>query len=115
MFTFNIYRKQVSKMSEGVVARVPKDVKKDIEFFAKHEQTDKSSIIRKLLTAAVKQKRLEYAMDEYSRRNVSLGRAAEMAKIPLADFMEGAAKRKIPLNYSVESLESDFKAAFKLK
>ena len=102
-------------MSEGVVARVPKGVKKDIEFFAKREQTDKSSIIRRLLTDAVKQKRLDYAVDEYAKRSVSLGRAAELAKIPIADFMGEAAKRKIPLNYSLESLESDFKAALKEK
>ena len=102
-------------MAEGVVARVPKEVKQDIEFFAKQEQTDKSNIIRKLLTAAVKQKRLEYALNEYGKRNVSLGKAAEIAKMPLADFMMVAAERKIPINYSLESLEKDFKAALKAK
>ena len=105
----------VIKMAEGVVARVSPEIKKDIEFFAKHEHTDKSSIIRKLLTFAVKHKRLEYALSEYAQRNVSLGRAAELAKMPLADFMAIAAERKIPINYSVESLESDFKAALKAK
>lgn len=105
----------VSEMAEGVIARVPDEVKKDIEFFAKQEQTDKSTIIRKLLTSAVKQKRLEYALKEYSERRVSLGKAAEIAKMYLADFMMVAAERKIPINYSVESLEKDFKAAFKAK
>src|SRR3989338_6828753 len=98
-------------MAEGVVARVPKDVKKDIEFFARQEQTDKSNIIRRLLTNAVKQKKLEYALDEYSKRNISLGRASEIASVPLADFMKVAADRKIPIYYAVESLEADFKAA----
>ena len=102
-------------MAEGVVARVSPEIKKDIEFFAKHEHTDKSSIIRKLLTSAIRQKRLDYALNEYAMRNVSLGRAAELAKIPLSDFMVTAAERKIPINYSVESLEGDFKAALKAK
>ena len=35
--------------------------------------------------------------------------------MPLADFMEEAAKRHIPINYTVESLEKDFKAALKAK
>lgn len=99
-------------MAEGVIARVPKEIKKEIEFFAKQEQTDKSSIIRKLLTFAVKQKRLEYALNEYAERKVSVGKAAELAKIPLADFMMIAAERKIPINYTKEDLERDFKAVF---
>ena len=102
-------------MAEGVVARVPSEIRKDIEFFAKKEQTDKSSIIRKLLTFAVKQKRLEYALSEYAERRVSLGKAAELAKMPLADFMMTAAEKKTPINYSLESLEKDFKAALKAK
>lgn len=102
-------------MAEGVIARVPNEIKKDIEFFAKVERTDKSNIIRKLLESAVRQKRLEYALNEYTKRKVSLGRAAELAKMRLADFMVSAAERKIPLNYSVESLEKDFRAAMKAK
>lgn len=99
-------------MAEGVVARVSNEIKKDIEFFAKEEETDKSTIIRQLLTSAVRQKRLEYALKEYSERNVSLGRAAELAKMHLSDFMMEAAKHNIPMNYSKDELTRDFKAVF---
>ena len=99
-------------MAEGVIARVPKEIKQEIEFFAKHEHTDKSNIIRKLLAIGVNQKRLEYALLEYSRRRISMGKAAEIAKIPLSDFMEEAAKHNIPINYSKEDLKRDFKAVF---
>ena len=99
-------------MAEGVVARVPSEIKKDIEFFAKQEQTDKSTVIRRLLTAAVKQKKLDYALKEYAERKVSLGKAAEFAKIPVSDFMEEAAKHHIPINYTKEDLRRDFKAVF---
>ena len=102
----------VIKMAEGVIARVPNEIKEDIEFFAKQEQTDKSSIIRKLLTSAVKQKRLEYALEEYAERKVSLGKAAELAKMQISDFMEEAAQHHIPLNYTKEDLRRDFKAVF---
>ncbi|MBI2653261.1 UPF0175 family protein [Candidatus Woesearchaeota archaeon] len=99
-------------MAEGVIARVPKEVKRDIEFFAKQEQTDKSTIIRKLLTSAVRQKRLEYALSEYAARRVSLGKAAELAKMQISDFMEEAANRHIPINYTKEEVRRDFKAVF---
>ncbi|MBS3113926.1 UPF0175 family protein [Candidatus Woesearchaeota archaeon] len=99
-------------MAEGVIARVPNEIKKDIEFFAEVEHTDKSNIIRKLLESAVKQKRLEYALNEYVKRNLSLGKAAELAKMQISDFMEEAAQRHIPINYTKEDLRRDFKAVF---
>ncbi|HIH04880.1 TPA: hypothetical protein HA372_01110 [Candidatus Woesearchaeota archaeon] len=98
-------------MAEGVIARVSKDIKKDIEFFAREEQTDKSQIIRELLAVGVKQKRLGYALDGYRKHEFSLGKAAEMARLPLADFMEQAAKKGIPLTYSKNDLMRDFSAA----
>ncbi len=99
-------------MAEGVVARVPDEIKKDIEFFAKQEQTDKSSMVRKLLALAITQKRLEYALNEYAARRASLGKAAELAKMQISDFMEEAAKHQIPVNYTKEDVRRDFKAVF---
>ena len=88
---------------------------KDIDYVAMEEKTDKSKVIRELLSSAVKERITDLALEKYFKRNVSLGRAAELAKISLADFMLKAAHRQIPLNYSVESLEKDFKAALKAK
>ena len=53
---------------------------------------------------------LNEALEKYSKREISLGRAAEMAKMPLADFMKVAAERKIPLNYTEENLRQDFES-----
>ncbi len=72
-------------------------------------------MIRELLSSGVKEKLADLALEKYSKREVSLGRAAELAKMPLADFMVKAADRKIPINYSIESLEKDFKAASKAR
>lgn len=58
-----------------------------------------------------KEKLVDLALEKYAKRVVSVGRAAELAKIPLADFMKRAAQRHIPFNYSVESLEKDALAA----
>lgn len=102
-------------MTENIAARIPDDIAKDIDYVAKAEKTDKSKVIRELLSEAVKEKLVDMALKKYSKRLVSLGRAAELAKIPLADFMKIAADRKIPVNYSVTSLERDFKAALKAK
>ncbi len=102
-------------MYENIAARVPEAIVKDINYVAEEENTDKSKVIRELLSNAIKAKLADLALEKYAKREVSLGRAAELAKMPLADFMAKAAERKIPINYSVKSLEEDFKAAFKTK
>ena len=102
-------------MYENVAARVPETIVRDIDYVAKEENTDKSKVIRELLSDGVKSKLLELSLKKYSRREISLGRASELAKMSLADFMVKAAESKIPMNYSVESLEQDFRAALKAK
>ena len=102
-------------MYENIAARVPESVVKDIDYVAAEEKTDKSKVIRELVSSAVKERVIELALEKYSKRKVSLGRAAELARIPLADFMLKAAERQISLNYSAESLERDFKEALKAK
>lgn len=102
-------------MYNNIAARIPESIVKDIDYVAKEENTDKSKVIRELLSEAVKSKLLNLALEKYSKREVSLGRAAELARIPLADFMVKAAEKHIPINYSVGSLEKDFKAAMKAK
>ncbi|HLC53877.1 MAG TPA: UPF0175 family protein [Candidatus Nanoarchaeia archaeon] len=54
---------------------------------------------------------LEFALEKYSNKKVSLGKAAEIANMPLSDFMKILSEKKIPLNYSIKSLEEDFNAA----
>lgn len=100
-------------MSETVAARLPESVVRDIDYVAREEKTDTSKVVRELLSEAVKGKLFDLALEKYSKRFVSLGKAAELAKLPLADFMKFIAERKIPLNYSVASLEKDFEAALK--
>lgn len=102
-------------MYENVAARIPESVLRDLDFVAKEQKTDKSKVIRELLSEAVEKRLIDLALEKYSKRIVSLGRAAELARLPLADFMIVAAERKVPLNYSTSSLEKDFKAALKAK
>ncbi len=98
-------------MSTMVGTRIADSVFEDLQYVAKEENADKSKVVRELLTEAVKQKLVDLSLEKYAKRAVSLGKAAELARIPLADFMKLAAERKIPLNYSLESLEQDFRAA----
>ncbi len=99
----------------NIAARIPEDIARDIVYLAKEERTDKSKIMRELLSDAVKRRMLDMALQKYSKKVISLGRAAEIARLPLADFMKEAADRKIPLNYSLEDLRDDIKTAKEFK
>ena len=102
-------------MYRNVGTRLPEDIVKNIEYIAEEEKVDKSRLLRNLIAVAIKEKLIDLALEKYSKREVSLGRAAELANIPIADFMVIAAKRKIPVNYTLEDLEEDFKAVMKVK
>ena len=75
-------------MYKNIATRIPEAITKEIAYLAKERQVDTSKIVRELLTSAVKEKIIEIALEKYSKRQVSLGKAAELAKIPLADFMK---------------------------
>ncbi len=98
-------------MSTMIGTRIADDTLQDLEYVAQEEKADKSKVVRELLAEAIKEKLIDLALVKYATRAVSLGKAAELARLPLADFMRIAAERKIPLNYSPESLKRDLKAA----
>lgn len=50
----------------------------------------------------------KFILKKYKQKEISLGRAAELAGIPLADFIKIAADRKIHLNYDQQDLKRDF-------
>ena len=47
------------------------------------------------------------ALELFREDVVSLGRAAELCGVPLAEFMDFAAEREVPLHYASEDLEQD--------
>lgn len=98
-------------MSTMIGARIADDTFENLEYVAQEENVDISKVVRELLAQAIKEKLIDLALFKYAKRTVSLGKAAELAKIPLADFMRIAAQQKIHLNYSLESLQQDFKSA----
>lgn len=100
-------------MYENIGARIPVEIRKDIEYVAKEEQTDKSKIVRDLLSKAVKAKIIQIAIGKYARREVSIGKAAKLARVPISEFMGILVEQKVTFNYTLESLKEDISAAIK--
>ncbi len=102
-------------MDQIVAARVPKEVARDIDLVSRETNLEKSKVLRELLLQGIKEKLVSIALKKYAAHEVSLGRAAELARMALADFMLVAKERMIPLHYPLASLEQDFTAALKVK
>jgi predicted HTH domain antitoxin len=55
------------------------------------------------------QGRLELAIGLYAGQKVSMGRAARIAGIPYAQFMQELGSRKLCVNYGVDDLAHDLR------
>ncbi len=100
-------------MGETITTRVPDEIASDIGYFTKQEHTDKSTFVRKLLATALEEKKIQFALEKYKSREITVGKAAEIAGVPLRKMMQIAADKGIPFQYSLKDLKDDFKEALR--
>jgi len=92
---------------EAVTARLPKEMVREVERLAEKMKVDRSELIRRLLDSALREKRVEGAVQAYQEGRVTLWKAAEMAGISLREMMELVREKKIPVSYTLEELRRD--------
>jgi len=100
-------------MGEIVSTRIPEEIAKILKEIEEEEQTDRATVIRKLLVKGIKQWKIEKALRLYREGQVTLWRAARLAGLTLREMMEMAAKMGIQFQYSQKDLEEDIEAAMK--
>jgi len=98
-------------MTEIISTRIPDDIARDLKEIEKEEQTDRATVVRKLLARAIEQWKMERALRLYREGKVTLWRAARLGGITLREMMELAAKQGIQFKYTSKDLEEDIKAA----
>ncbi len=98
-------------MGTTITTRVSDEIARDIEFFGRLENVDRSTITRKMLAMATEERKLEYALEKYKSGEITIGKAAEIAKKDLREMMVIAAKRGITFQYAKADLLKDFAAA----
>jgi predicted HTH domain antitoxin len=96
-------------MGKTMTSRLPDEMAKTIEEIAEIEKLDKSSVIRRLLDKGITQWKEEFALKLYQDREVSLGKAAEIASLSIWEFLDKLAEKKIPINYDTDDLLHDLK------
>lgn len=97
------------KKERMVGARLPDYLVADLEKIEQIEQNDRSTILRKLLSRAIAEWKMEYYAQEYGRGSMTLARAAQEAGVSVWEMMDYVRQRKIPAQYSLDDLEHDLK------
>jgi predicted HTH domain antitoxin len=101
------------RKEELVATRLPRSLVSDLKKIENAEQSDRSTVLRKLLYKAVMDWKKEYAARLYAEGKVTLERAAMDSEISVREMMEYLKARKIPAQYDVEDLEDDMKQFYK--
>lgn len=101
------------KKEEIVAVRLPKKLVSDIKKIEVIEQTERSTVLRKLLYKAVRDWKIEYAAMCYAEGRITLERAAMEGGISVREMIDYLKERKIPTQYEMEDLEEDMKRFYK--
>ena len=91
-----------------VSARIPKDMEREVVELMREEHLEKSAALRKLLHLGLSEYRVERALRLLSQGKVSVGRAAEIARMSLWEFSDLVRDRRIP--WVSDELVEDLKA-----
>ncbi len=93
-----------------ITARLPEKLKKQLEKISAMEQSDRSTVMRKLLDNAVKEWRQKKALELYKQGKFSTGQAARFMRASVWEFYDLLKKHKIEVSYDAEELKEDLKA-----
>ncbi len=95
------------KKGQMVASRLPEELVRDLELIERHEQTDRSTVVRKLLRQAIGEWKRDFYARQYGEGAMTLARAAQEAGVSLWEMMDYARQRKIAAQYDLEDLQRD--------
>ena len=95
------------KKDRMVGARLPLDLVQELELIEGVEQSDRSTTVRRLLSKAIVQWKLDHYAGLYGEDKLTLARAAREAGVSLWEMMEHTRARKVAVQYGLEDLRQD--------
>ncbi len=101
------------KKEEMVAARLPETLVSDIKKIEGVEQSDRSTVLRKLLYKAVMDWKKEYGAKRYADGSITLERAAMDAGVSVREMMDYLKQKKTLSQHDKEDLEEDMKNFYK--
>ena len=95
------------KKEQMVGTRLPSELVRELEFIEEVEQSDRSATVRRLLSKAIQQWKIEHYVRLYGDGKLTLARAARDAGVSLWEMMDYARARKVSAQYDLEELQRD--------
>lgn len=95
------------KKERTVASRLPEDLVRDLELVEKVEQTDRATAIRRLLSRALEEWKLDFYAHKYGDGELTLGKASEEAGVSLWQMLDHVRRDKIAAQYDLEDLGRD--------
>ncbi len=99
-----------AKEEKIMTLRLPVEIDLEVEQIAITRDTEKSKVIRELLLKGLKEVKIEYALQLYTKGKVSLWKAARLAGCSLWQMIEYAKEKKITAQYTEKELYEDLEA-----
>ncbi len=97
-------------MPKTVTTRLPDKYVADLEIIEKIEQLDTSAVMRRLLAAAIREWKKEYAVERYKKGEFSFGQVAEFAEVSVWDVPILLKDRQVPMNYNEKEFKEELKS-----
>lgn len=94
-------------MGETVSGRLPDDLVEGLQALQDATGQTRSEVLRQVVELGLEEARLARAIDAYRRGEVSLGRAAEMAGVPVTVLLDELREAGVLRSYGVDDLERD--------
>ncbi len=96
-------------MPVTLTTRVDDELAKLIDEIAKQEGMDRSTIMRRFLSKAVRDWLIEKNLKDYEEGKITLWQAAENCNLSLWEIINEAKKREVSVPYTLEDLKEDVK------
>ena len=97
------------KKERMVGTRLPDTVVRDLEAIEQVEQSDRSTTVRKLLSRAIQDWKLDHSSRLYGSGKLTRARAAREARVSLWEMMDYVKSKKITAQYDFEDFQRDLK------
>ena len=97
------------KKEQMVGTRLPDTVVRDLEAIEQVEQSDRSTTVRKLLSRAIQDWKLDHYSRLYGSGKLTIARAARGAGVSLWEMMDYVRSKKITAQHDFEDFQRDLK------
>lgn len=98
--------------TRNLTVRLNEEIFREIERVAEWDNSDRSTVARRLLMIGIREAKKNRALNMYRDGKCTLWKAAQLAGVPLREMIELVEEKKTPLHISPEDVDEAWREAF---